>query len=60
MKRDLRIYEHEADRSHVRETIVASIWTLVFIGMIAARLLGGQSKPIETAHIATASEAARQ
>ena len=57
MKRDLRIYEHEADRPHVRETVVASIWTLVFIGMIAARLLGAQPKPIETAHIATASEA---
>ena len=60
MKRDLRIYEHEADRSLVQETIVASIWTLVFVGMIAAPLLGGQSKPIETAHIATPSDAARQ
>ena len=60
MKRDLRIYEHEADRSHVQETIVASIWTLVFVVMIAAPLLGGESKLIETAHIATPSEAARQ
>ena len=60
MKRDLRIYEHEADRSHVQETIVASIWTLVFVVMIAAPLLSGQSKPIETARIATASEAALQ
>ena len=57
MKRDLRIYEHEADRSHVQETIVASIWALVFAGMIAAPLLGSHSKPIETAHIAIASEA---
>ena len=57
MKRDLRIYEHEADGSHVRETIIASIWTLVFVGMIAASLMGGRSKPIETAHIAIASEA---
>ena len=60
MKRNLRTYEHEPDRSHVPETIVASIWTLMFVGMIAAPLLGGQSKPIETAHIATAFEAARQ
>jgi len=60
MKRDLRIYEHEADRSHVQETIVASIWALVFAGMIAAPLLGSHSKPIETAHIAIPSEAARQ
>jgi len=57
MRRGVRIYEHEADRSHVQETIIASIWTLVFVVMIAAPLLGGQSKPIETAHIATASEA---
>jgi len=60
MKRGLRIDEHEADRSHVQETIIASIWTLVFVVMIAAPLLTGQSKPIETAQIATASEAARQ
>ena len=60
MKRDPRIYEHEADQSHVQETMIASIWTLVFVVMIAAPLLGGQSKPIETAHIATPSEAARQ
>ena len=60
MERGLRIHEHEADRSYVQETIVASIWALVFVVMIAARLLGGQSKPIETAHIATPSEEARQ
>ena len=60
MKRDLRIYEHEADQSHVQETIIASIWTLVFAGMIAAPLIGSHSKPIETAHIASPSETARQ
>ena len=41
MKRDLRIDEHEADRSHAQETIVASIGTLVYVVMIAAPLSGG-------------------
>jgi tryptophan-rich sensory protein len=53
MKRHLRTYEHEADRSHVQETIIASVWTVLFVLMIAASLLDGQSKPIETAHITT-------
>ena len=59
MNRNLKIYEHEAERSHVQEAIVASIWTFLLVAMFAASLLGEQqSKPIETAHITAASGSA--
>jgi hypothetical protein len=56
MNRNLKIYAHEAERSHVQEAIVASIWTFLLIAMFAASLLGEQqSKPIETAHSTAAA-----
>ena len=54
MNRNLKIYEHEAERSHGQEAIVASVWTLLFVVMVGASFLGGQSKPVETAHITPA------
>ena len=54
MKRNITIYQHEAEHSYVQEAIVASVWTLLFVVMVAASLLGGPIKPIETAHITTA------
>ena len=52
MNRNLRIYEHEAERSHVQEAVVASVWTLLMVVMFAASLLDRPSKPIETADVA--------
>jgi tryptophan-rich sensory protein len=52
MNRNLRIYEHEAERSHAHEAVVASAWTVLLVVMAAASLLHWQSKPIETAHVA--------
>jgi len=40
---------HEPDGPHVPETIVASVWTLLFVVMVFGKLLGCQSKAIETA-----------
>ena len=45
---------HEAGRSYISEGFVASVWALLFVVMIAASLLGGKTKLIATAEIATA------
>jgi len=42
---------HEAERSHISEGCVASVWTFLFMVMVAASLLGGQTKQIATAEI---------
>jgi hypothetical protein len=57
MHRNLRIYGHEAERSHLKEGIVATAWTLLLIGMVAASWVSGGRQPesIETANIATSS-----
>ncbi len=52
MNRNLRIYEHEAERSHVQEAVVASVWTLLMVVMFTASLLDRPAKPIETADVA--------
>jgi hypothetical protein len=57
MHRNLRIYRDEARRSHVQEGIVASIWTFLFVGMLAGSLFAGQPKSIETAGISNAAAA---
>jgi len=51
MNRNLRIYEHEAERSHAQEAIVASVWTLLMIVMFAGSLLDWPSKPIASAEL---------
>ena len=51
MHRNLRIYANEAERSHVPQAVVASVWTLLIILMFAASLLDQPSKPIETAGV---------
>ena len=58
MHRNLKTYGDEVERSHTAEGIVATVWTLLLVGMFAASLIGGQPKPVETANIsATASVA---
>ena len=54
MNWNLKIYQHEAERSHVQEALVASVWTILLVVMFAASLLDGQSKPVETANITAA------
>jgi len=51
MNRNLRIYEHEAERSHAKEAVVASVWTFLMVGMFAASLLDRPSKPIVSADL---------
>jgi hypothetical protein len=46
MNRNLRIYEHEAERSHAQEIVVASAWAFLLIVMFAASLLDQPTKPI--------------
>jgi len=49
MNWDLRTYQHEGDRSHTHELVVASAWTVMFVLLVAASLLDRPTKPIETA-----------
>jgi len=49
MNRNLRIYEHEAKRSHTQEAVVASVWTVLMVVMFAASFLDEPSKPIASA-----------
>ena len=35
----LRTYQHEADRSHTHELVVACAWTVMFVLLVAASLL---------------------
>jgi hypothetical protein len=51
MHRNLKIYSDEIERSHTAAGIVATIWTVLFVGMFAASLLGNQTKPVETANV---------
>jgi hypothetical protein len=55
MHRNLKIYGGEAERSHVQEEIVSTVWALLIVGMIAGSLLGWHSEPAERAKITTAS-----
>jgi hypothetical protein len=61
MNRNLRIYEHEAERSYAQEAVVASAWTFLMVVMVAASLLDWPSKPIATAdlHVAPAALSSR-
>jgi hypothetical protein len=52
MNRNLRIYEHEAERSHTYEAVVASAWTVLMVVMFAASILGRPSKPHVSADLA--------
>ena len=49
MNWNLRTYGNEADRSDTHELVVASIWTVVFVLLVAASLLDRPTKLIETA-----------
>ena len=54
MNRNFRVYEHEAERSHTQEAVVASVWTLLMVVLFTASLLDRPNKPIASAdlHIA--------
>ena len=52
MNRNFRVYEHEAERSHTQEAVVASVWTFLILVMFAASLLDRPSKPIVSADLA--------
>jgi hypothetical protein len=39
MNWDLRTYQHEGDRSHTHELVVASAWTVMFVLLVAASVL---------------------
>lgn len=58
MHRNLKLYGDEIERSHTASGIVATVWTLLFVGMFAASLLGGEPKPVETATIGAVSGSA--
>ena len=49
MNWNLRTYQHEGDRSHPHELVVASAWTVMFGLLVAASVLDRPTKPIETA-----------
>ena len=51
MNRNLRVYEHEAERSHAQEVVVACAWAFLMIVMFAASLLDRQTKPITSADL---------
>ena len=51
MNRNLRVYKHEAERSHAREAVVASAWTLLMVILFAASLLDRPTKPIASADL---------
>ena len=46
-----RTYEHELERSHVREVVVASAWTMLLVVMFAASLQDRTAKPIKSADL---------
>jgi hypothetical protein len=52
LHRNLKIYAHEAKRSHLQEAVVASIWTLMMILMFAGSLFEQPIKRVETAEVA--------
>ena len=52
MHRNLKVYAHEAKRSHVQEAVVASIWMLMILLIIAGSLFDQPIKPVETAEVA--------
>jgi hypothetical protein len=35
MKRDLQIYRNEADRPHASEAMIAWLWTILFVVIVA-------------------------
>ena len=49
MNWNLRTYQHEGDRSHTHELVVASAWTVMFGLLVAASVLDRPTKLIETA-----------
>jgi uncharacterized BrkB/YihY/UPF0761 family membrane protein len=51
MNCNLRIYQHEAERSHAQEVVVASIWTVLMVVMFAASLIDWPAKPIASAEL---------
>jgi hypothetical protein len=51
MNRNLRLYQHESERSHAQEVVVASAWAFLLIVMFAASLLDRPSKPIASADL---------
>ena len=51
MNRNFRVYEHEAERSHTQEAVVASAWTLLMVILFAGSLLDRQTKPITSADL---------
>lgn len=40
MHRNFKIYGGEVERSNIQEQIVATVWALLIIGMLAGSLLG--------------------
>ena len=54
MNRNLRIYEHEAERSHTQEAVVASAWSVLLVLMVVASLLDWQSKTTASAELLAA------
>jgi len=54
MNRNLRMYQHEAERSHSQAVVVASIWTVLMVVMFAASLLDWPTKPIASAELQAA------
>jgi hypothetical protein len=55
MNRNLRIYEHEAERSHSQEAVVASAWAFLIVSMVAASLLDWSSRPVASASLRDAA-----
>ena len=54
MNRNLRMYQHEAERSHTQEAVVASAWSVLLVLMVVASLLDWQSKPTASAELLAA------
>jgi hypothetical protein len=55
MHRNLKAYGDGAERSHVQEGVVATIWAALLLGMFTASLLTGHSETVRKADLVTAS-----